>query len=154
VVAEKRFVADIMLGKLARWLRTLGFDTHYTRLDRQQQIDAYRERGFLLLTRNQRWCGQAAVICLAANDPAGQLQELVGAAPIGPHEVRLLERCLLCNTCLLEVPGDQVIGRVPDYVCETQTVFRECPKCAKLYWSGSHPPRMVQWLHSTLGWTL
>ena len=154
MVAEKRFVADIMLGKLAKWLRTLGFDTHYERLDRQRQIDTYRERGFLLLTRNQRWCGQAAVMCLEANDPTEQLLELVGAVPIEPHEIRLLERCLLCNTGLQEVPRDQVIGLVPDYVFENQTVFHQCPKCLKLYWSGSHPRRMVQWLQSTLGWTL
>jgi uncharacterized protein len=151
---EKRFVADIMLGKLAKWLRTLGFDTCCRRLDQQQLIIDYREQGYLLITRNQRWCGQSAVICLKANDPAEQLRELIAAVPIAPAEVHLLQRCLLCNACLQVRPREDVAGQVPDYVFETQTVFHQCPKCLKLYWSGSHPQRMAQWLQSALGWTL
>jgi uncharacterized protein with PIN domain len=150
--AEKRFVIDSMLGKLAKWLRILGFDARYERLGDQQQIDRYRTQGFFLLTRNRRWSGQTCVFCLTANDPLEQLREVVSLVSITPQETHLLERCVRCNDQLREIAHEEVFGHVPDYVFETHSSFHRCPNCLKIYWPGSHPKRMLQRLQRELGW--
>jgi uncharacterized protein with PIN domain len=151
--SEKRFVVDSMLGKLAKWLRILGFDTRYQRLTGQEQLDELKGEGFFLITRNQRWCGQRRVLCLDANDPEGQLREIIERIPIVPEEVHPLNRCVLCNGPLFSMPRDQAFGLVPDYIFETNTDFYKCPACLKTYWPGSHPRRMMKRLHDVVGWS-
>jgi uncharacterized protein len=151
---EKRFVADSMLGRLAKWLRALGFDTLCVRLQDQQQVSSYLALGYLLCTRHRRWCGQSGIYCVEANDPVEQLRELVAAIPIKQPEIHLLQRCIRCNSRLERVHPDQIVGHVPDYVFETHTVFNRCPACLRFYWPGSHPQRMAQWFQSALGWSL
>jgi uncharacterized protein len=151
---EKRFVVDSMLGKVAKWLRVLGFDAHYERLLDQEQIERHRAKGYLLITRNRRWCAQGGVICLAANDLTTQLQEIVARVPIRPDDLRLLHRCTVCNRTLEPMAREQAFGFVPDYVFETNTLFHQCAGCRKVYWPGSHPMRMLEWLHRVLDWRL
>jgi uncharacterized protein len=151
---EKHFVVDSMLGKLAKWLRILGFDTRNERLEAQEQIERYRQQGFFLITRNRRWSGQARVFCPATNDPVEQLREVVSLAAVTPQEVRLLERCVRCNEQLRETASEDAFGRVPDYVFETHPSFHRCPRCERIYWRGSHPQRMIQRLERELGWVV
>ena len=105
-----------MLGKLAKWLRILGFDTRCEPLEGREPIAAYRTREFFLLTRRAKLCGQAGVFFLKANDPWEQLREVVSLASITPQEVRLLHRCLLCNDQLREIAREEAFGKVPEYV--------------------------------------
>ncbi len=151
---EKHFVVDSMLGKLAKWLRILGFDARCERLDAREQIEIYQKQGFFLITRNRRWSGPPRVFCLTANNPVEQLRELVSLAGVTPQEVRLLERCVRCNERLMETASEDALGQVPDYVFETHPSFHRCPNCERIYWRGSHPKRMVQRLEQTLGWTI
>jgi uncharacterized protein len=151
---EKHFVIDSMLGKLAKWLRILGFDVRYEQLKNQEQIDAYRRQGFLLITRNRKWSGQSRVFWLKANDPLEQLREVVLQVPVAPQEIRLLQRCIRCNDQLEEIAREDAFGHVPDYVFETHTSFRQCLACQRIYWSGSHPKRVMQRLQRELGWPI
>jgi uncharacterized protein len=151
---EKHFVIDSMLGKLAKWLRILGFDARYEQLKDQEQIDAFRRLGFLLITRNRKWSGQSRVFCLTANNPSEQLQEVVLQVSIAPQEVQLLQRCILCNEKLRGIAREDALGHVPDYVFETQTSFHQCPACQRIYWPGSHPKRVLQRLQRELGWPI
>lgn len=151
---QKRFVVDSMLGKVAKWLRVLGFDARYERLTRQKQLDEYRKEGFWLVTRNRRWYGQPKTLWIEANDPKEQFRELVSQVPISPQEIRFLHRCILCNHLLYEIPREQVYGSVPDYVFENNTSFYQCPNCRRIYWSGSHPKRMRSRLREMLGWSV
>jgi len=151
---EKRFVVDSMLGKVAKWLRILGFDTLYERLEQQDQVDAYRREGFVLITRTQRWCGQPQVFCPAANDPMEQLRQVISAVDVTPGEVRPLHRCIRCNRLLERISRDQAFDHVPDYVFETSEVFYWCASCQKVYWRGSHPKRMMERLERVLGWSV
>jgi uncharacterized protein len=152
--AEKCFVVDSMLGKLAKWLRILGFDTRNEHFEAQEQLDTFRAQGFFLITRKRRFSGQAGVFCPISDDPLGQLREVVSLVPVSRQEVHLLRRCVLCNEQLLEIAREQILGQVPDYVFETQTSFHRCPQCRKIYWPGSHPKRMMQRLEQELGWDM
>lgn len=151
--SERRFVVDSMLGKVAKWLRILGFDTRYERLQHEEQVDRYGREGFLLVTRNQRWRGHSGVFCTMLNAPMEQLRELVGRIPIFWGETRLLHRCILCNRLLERISRNEALGCVPDYVFETSTVFSRCPHCERVYWPGSHPERMMESLMRALGWS-
>jgi uncharacterized protein len=150
--SAKRFVVDSMLGKMAKWMRILGFDTRYEYLHQLQQVQRYRAEGFLIITKNQRWCGLSGVICIGANDSSEQLPELAARISLGPGDVHFLRRCILCNELLAHLPRNDAVGLVPDYVFETQTDFSRCPNCQKVYWSGSHPNRMLKRLQDVLGW--
>jgi uncharacterized protein len=143
-----------MLGKLAKWLRILGFDARCEQLRDQDQIDAYRRQAFLLITRNRKWSGQSGVLCLTANNPSEQLQEVILQVSIAPQEVQLLQRCIRCNDRLQAIAREEAFGHVPDYVFETHTSFHQCPGCRRVYWPGSHPKRVVQQLQSHLGWPI
>jgi len=99
--AAKRFVVDTMLGKLAKWLRILGFDTRYEALQSEDQLEAHRSQGYLLITRREKLVNEANVLFLKANAPLEQLREVVTRVPVTPQEVHLLQRCSLCNEQLL-----------------------------------------------------
>jgi uncharacterized protein len=144
---ERRFVVDTMLGKLAKWLRLLGFDALCRLLAGIQEIAAYETEGRILVTRNQRWRGQKGVLCLTANEPAAQLRELLLTLGIEPEEIDFLSRCVTCNQRLEEVAREAVFGLVPDYVFETSKAFSRCGVCGKVFWHGSHPARMVERFH-------
>ena len=150
----KRFVVDSMLGKLAKWLRVLGFDTRYENLNCPRQLDEYAHRGYRILTRNRRWAGHPATVWVTGDHAAEQLRHVVITLTITPEEVHLKCRCLRCNICLEQVPRAEVEGRVPDYVFENCADFYHCPECRRLFWAGTHPSRMDQWLRTTLGWSL
>jgi len=151
---ERRFVADSMLGRLAKWLRALGFDTCYEPLESAGQLDAFAHHGYRVLTRNHRWAEHPATVWVKDNDPADQLRGIISDLAITAEEVHLLCRCLRCNVLLEHLTRDETRGRVPDHVFESSTGFYHCPVCRRIYWAGSHPSRMGQWLNATLGWSL
>lgn len=151
---EKRFIVDHMVGKIARWLRVLGFDARYERVTCTGQLDAYGREGFLVITRTRRWSGRPHVIMPLSNDPMEQLREIIDRVPILYSEIMLLHRCLLCNRLLELLPRDCAFGHVPDYVFETNVEFCRCPGCGKIFWRGSHPRHMTERLQRLVGWDL
>ncbi len=148
--SERRFVVDVMLGNLAKWLRILGFDTRCFRLESLERIHGFVRDGILVVTRQGRWSTIRGVFCPGSNDPAEQLRELIAQVPLYPAEFRPLRLCIRCNLLLDVLPRDEAFGRVPDYIFETTTVFHRCPGCGKVYWPGSHPKRMMDRLQKTL----
>jgi uncharacterized protein with PIN domain/uncharacterized protein YbbK (DUF523 family) len=148
-----RFLCDVMLGRLARWLRSLGHNAAYdhTADDPELLRRAARERR-TLVTRDTRLAATPRgprVVLLHANDTAGQLRELVDALG-SPRHPGLLTRCIVCNTRLRNATSDQVEERVPEYVRSTQRDFRACPGCGRVYWPGTHRRGILAALESAL----
>ena len=152
--SERRFVVDTMLGKMAKWLRVLGFDTRSEHLTQHEQVDSYAANGFLVVTRNRSWCEHPGVLCVTDNDPMRQLREVIMQASVTPNEVQFLKRCILCNDLLNQLPREEAFGLVPDYVFETHSTFFRCPSCQRIFWPGSHPGRMLKRLSDVLEWVL
>lgn len=150
--SQKHFVVDVMLGKLAKWLRILGCDTRCETFRTLPQLEQLRTQGFTLITRNRKWCGTRGVLCIQANEVLAQLRELFGLVPILQSEVHLLRRCIRCNDLLVEMRREEAFGKVPDYVYETNESFSRCPNCDRVYWQGSHPRRIVEVLKREFGW--
>jgi hypothetical protein len=127
-----------MLGKLARWLRLLGFDTRYAEGDDHQIAYLARAGSRVLLTMDKRLSERRGLRAVLVNsksleDQIAQVIETVGEPPAGASP-----RCMACNVSLLKISPEMARRRVPPYVARTQREFNCCPKCGRIYWKGSH----------------
>ena len=135
-----RFACDVMLGRTARWLRLLGFDTFY---DNKAEDGDLKKlclgENRVLLTQDvalHKSMPAGASRLVAAVQPRQQLQELASAFRL--DRLSLPPRCSLCNGELAAAAKEEVAGRVPPYVFRTQDSFQRCRLCRKIYWPGTH----------------
>lgn len=151
-----RFLADAMLGRLARWLRALGFDTAYdsTAPDAELVRRAAAEQR-VLLTRDVhllRELRPVHALPIQSDVPLLQLRQVVDALEL-PPPAELFTLCLLCNAPLDEVPSPEREGVVPPSARALPGPVRRCAICGRVYWAGSHARRMRADLERALpGW--
>jgi uncharacterized protein with PIN domain len=137
---EVHFIADAMLGRLARWLRLLGFDTLYDpRISDRDLLRCALREGRTLLTRDTHFLHMKNLTNLffvRSNDPREQVKEVLGAFPVkqqGPG------RCSRCNGILTNVDErDSVEDIVPEFVFLRGGDFLRCGACGGVYWEGTH----------------
>ena len=141
-----RFAVDRMLGRLARWLRVLGFDAAYRKElpgDRLLTLAAREDR--IVVTRDGRLRdprGRARVICITSGRFRDQLRELDRVLPLGGVDERP-QRCVECNEAVVPMAIADLPASVPEYVRATQTDFRRCPRCRRVFWPATHRTRMA-----------
>ena len=146
-----RFVVDAMLGRLARWLRAMGYDTLYPGPtpghagDRRLLALAHAEDR-VLVTRDRMLARLADPRgCLVRSERLeDQLLEMIERMGLVADSADWLSRCLECNGRLEPRAADTLSGLVPDHVLATQSAFVCCPTCARIYWAGSHADRMSE----------
>ena len=143
-----RFVVDSMLGRLSKWLRALGYDTHYQPYYRPDAIDAFLIKGSILLTRHQRRAELAAhAVLLHGNRVGEQLIELKNELHLEPDRSVWFHRCLRCNAVLKRASRLEARENIPEYVFyQNLSEIRFCPMCGRFYWKGSHRLRMERQL--------
>jgi uncharacterized protein len=154
--AQPRFAADAMLGRLARWLRVLGYDTSYDMaLADPVLVDIANAQQRILLTRDRHLLKElrpARAHEVRQDDPLLQLQDVVTALGLPPPR-ELFTRCLLCNAPLQTLPAHEALPLLPQGVRDLPGPVRRCPDCGRLYWDGSHVRRMRAALERVLpGW--
>jgi len=147
--SSPKFIVDNNVGRLAKWLRVLGFDTLFINpiadedllaiARREDRIIVTKDTAFL--RRREVMEGRLRVVFVRSNDRLGQLREVVEALKL-PAPERWFSRCLACNSTLHPVAKTEVAHRVPPYVHATQEDFRRCPSCGRVYWPGTHWERM------------
>jgi len=145
VLVEIKFIADSMLGRLAKWLRVLGYDTLYQPFYRQGVIGASIGEGRKLLSRHRSTVTRYANSMLIHSDHVNdQLDEMKKAGTIISERSRWFSRCLLCNVLLEKAEGTHAHDNVPEYVFyQSASEIRFCPSCHRYFWPGSHRERMV-----------
>ncbi len=136
-----RFVLDVHLGALARRLRLLGFDALYEKDYDDPALVALsvRERR-ILLTRDVGLLKHGAVThghWLRAIEPNAQLREVSEAFDLR-REMHPFSRCMVCNGVLRPIVRAAVRDRVPPRVYARRRTFKECMRCKRLYWRGTH----------------
>jgi uncharacterized protein len=139
--AKMRFALDSSLGKLAKWLRILGFDSIYVPGKPKESFLIYGKKGRFLLTRARRIQIKNPghpLLFIDYNDPREQLQQVISDLKVDFSDIKPFSRCIRCNLSLGEISRNEVRTVVPDYVYETQVDFLKCPGCGRIYWSGTH----------------
>ncbi len=143
---QTRFVLDVHLGRLARYLRMLGFDARYRNDYADPEIVrlAHAERR-IILTRDLGLLKHGAGThgyFVRATDPHAQLREVVAAFDLHA-QFSPFTRCLACNGTLVPAPEQAVRALVPPRVQDEHDAFLQCRQCRKVYWPGSHYDRMA-----------
>jgi hypothetical protein len=140
-----RFVLDAHLGRLAAYLRMLGFDSLYRPDCGDEELArAAGEEGRVLLTRDRSLLMRSAVVWgyyVRETNPRRQLPEVVRRFGL-EDLIDPFRRCLRCNTLLRQADAPAVRDRVPPRSREYYSEFWECPGCRRVYWGGSHYRRM------------
>ena len=150
---DPRFFADAMLGRLARWLRILGYDTRYeAHVEDAVLVRKSIEEERVILTRDRTLPEEyrvAALVLVEAERPEEQLRELVRRFRLDT-EGRLFTRCSRCNAELESVSREQIAEGVPPRVLREHDRFKRCPGCGRIYWEGSHANRIRDAIRRTL----
>lgn len=137
-----KLAVDAMLGKLARWLRALGYDSLYNNsIDDDELLDQARRQGRVLITRDRvlhERCGDVPSILIVANDVESQIREFMDAMKTGPDPALFFTRCIECNEALERIGHEEADGRVPEFILLKHDRFSRCPACGKVFWQGSH----------------
>ncbi len=132
-----RFVADHMLGSLARWLRMMGYDTVYDKgMDDPDIAKFAREESRFILTRDKELSKEPGSLLLEKDDLDSQLEATAVRFGLKFSEDRI--RCSACNGDLLDLPKEEAKGKVPDGAWQVNDKFWKCSKCEKIYWKGTH----------------
>lgn len=147
-----RFVVDLPLRGLTKWLRLCGLDASVKSFSALRQGLPVVVPGTYLLTRQAgyRHLKREDLLVLGSNDPEGQLVELFRRLKLTRTDLAPLSRCGECNDLLVPIPRETALGLVPDHVFHTQAEFFQCPRCRRLYWPGSHPARINAKLQQVL----
>ncbi|GBC77162.1 hypothetical protein HRbin08_00631 [bacterium HR08] len=148
-----RFVVDVMLGRLARWLRLLGFDVVYRPEAHDEQLIAIAEaEERTLLTKDARLLRDRRVngYLVKSTRWDDQLREVIAEFHLRDL-IRAFTRCPECNALLVAVEKEAVRSRLPQKVYEEQTGVSLCPNCSHLYWAGTHVERMSRKIKELLG---
>lgn len=147
------FAADTHLGRLATYLRMLGFDVRYeTSCDDQElsRISAREKR--ILLTRDRGLLKRGELTYgyfVRATEPRRQLLEVLRRFNLF-RAVAAFQRCLRCNALLQPISKESISDRLPPRTAECYHQFQICPGCDRLYWPGSHYEHMQRFIERIL----
>ena len=153
LISAFKFIVDNNVGKLAKWLRMMGYDTlFFGGEDDWQMIIRALNEGRVILTRDTQimrrgvvTSGRLKAILLNSDEPKSQIHQVITTLNLdcqfGPFTI-----CLECNQPLLERSKREVKDLVPPYVFQTQDQYMECPTCYRIYWRGTHWQAMTKML--------
>ncbi|MBI5569337.1 MAG: hypothetical protein HY914_05265 [Desulfomonile tiedjei] len=131
-LSTAEFDLDGMLGGLAKWLRIVGFDTAFPR---------FTPRGGRWFVTAVKSKGGLLTVWVSCSRPLDQLKEVLAQADLSLDPCLFFSRCVLCNEPVVEVPKEDVAGKVPDKIFDLVSCFHQCPACGRVYWVGSHLER-------------
>jgi uncharacterized protein with PIN domain len=146
---EISFIVDSNAGKLAKWLRMMGYDAlFFNYIDDARLVDIALQEGRVILTRDTQIArrrlvanGRLKVILTRSDDPREQLRQVVGETRLDCR-LKQFTRCIECNQSLVTKGKEDVKDMVPPYVFRTQQQYMQCPSCLRIYWQGTHWQRM------------
>ena len=146
---EITFIVDSNAGKLARWLRMMGYDAlFFNDIEDGCLVDMAMKEGRVVVTRDTQIAkrrvatnGSLRVILTRDDDPRRQLLQVMKELSLDCRQMQFT-RCLECNRRLKPRSKEEVKDLVPPYVFSTQTQYMQCPSCNRVYWQGTHWQRM------------
>jgi uncharacterized protein len=134
---EPTFIVDHMLGSLARWLRMLGYDSHYDKILSDNEIINFgRKEGRKILTRDRELAERGGGFYISSTELEEQLVTVAKEFSLSYGSDRM--RCSVCNGRLQKIDADSVRNVVPQRSFESAKEFWRCDSCRKIYWDGTH----------------
>ena len=144
--APPHFLADRTVGRLAKWLRILGYDTVYLpQLSPQGLMREGRRQGRIIVTRDTRILRQKNApffVFIRDNHFRQQLQQVASDCYLTP--TTLFSRCSECNQLVEATAKEALRDSVPEYVWQTQDTFHRCPQCHRIYWGATHKAHVLE----------
>ena len=145
-------MVDHNVGKLAKWLRMVGYDAKmFTGPDDSDMVDVALAENRIILTRDTQIKkrrvavnGELKVILIKSDQLKEQLKQLIHNLKLSKEDFQPFTICLECNAPLAESSKEEVKDRVPPFVFKTQQHYVECPVCHRVYWKGTHWKAMVK----------
>ncbi|WP_234697142.1 Mut7-C RNAse domain-containing protein [Nitrosophilus alvini] len=146
-------MADVHLGRTAKYLRLLGFDTLYFKhIEDNDIIDIALRENRTVLTKDRELCKRLENRCFYVNSkfPEDQVKEIVKHFDL-KSKAKPFTRCMEDNALLERVDKSDIEEQLPEKVRGFYEDFKICPVCKKIYWLGSHYERMKKFIDSLLG---
>ena len=145
------------MGKLAKWLRIMGYDTlFFNGSDDSGMIAIALAEDRVILTRDTQimkrrvvTSGQLKAILIQSDEPERQMRQVIDSLNLD-WQFKPFTICLECNQPLVERSKQQVSNLVPPYVFQTQSQYMECPACHRIYWKGTHWQAMTKKLEKLM----
>jgi uncharacterized protein with PIN domain len=138
---DTRFVADVHLGRLARFLRLLGFDTVWDGAATDPElVRISMEERRILLTRDVELLKHGSLthgLFVRATDPERQVAEIVGRLHLADR-IDPFTRCMVCNARLKTVDKGEIENRIPARTSAAVDDFVRCTGCGQVFWKGAH----------------
>jgi uncharacterized protein with PIN domain len=142
-----KFIADVHLGKLAKLLRMLGFDTLYNNsLTNSELKSVALEQGRMLLSRNasiNNYKTQLQSFYISYEHPELQLQQVMQHFNL-TKQIHPFTRCIICNGILQPIAKEDILLQLPQNTIQYFNEFWQCNNCKRIYWKGSHYEHMSQ----------
>jgi uncharacterized protein len=149
-----KFICDDNLGKLAKYLRFLGFDTFFEEpIDNNELLRLAASQERTLLTRDSHLEAKVhpfGFLLLAYDDPLEQLRAVIANFGLKPESAEVFRRCSLCNELCVDIDKSKAGDKIFPYIIATQEIIRQCPRCRRFYWQGSHYKRIIAELESVM----
>ena len=146
----RKFVADVHLAKLAKYLRLLGFDTlYFTSITDDALIEIAKSQQRLILTKDKALSSHPLAYLVRSQELRQQLPEVLRHCRI--THCYPFSRCLIDNSLLERVEKEEIIDRLPPKVRRWCNEFWRCPKCGRIYWHGTHYRRMRKFIDEVCG---
>lgn len=141
-----QFICDRMLGKLAHWLRIIGYDTLYNSDEPiPRLLSQMRDSKRILLTRSLRLLREITYPYkrwIESDLWQEQIRQVVLEFNLETQNF-LLSRCSLCNILVEKTNVEIVRDRIPDYIAQNMDEFYTCPSCNRIYWNGTHCENII-----------
>lgn len=135
------FVVDCMLGKLAKWLKILGFKAHFfNRIEDLQLLSNARSLGGILLTRDTHLIKKSygvKTLFIESEKWREQVVQVLDAFQLW-DDIHPYSRCIECNAELKRLPKARAKNLVAPFVYENAETFALCPACGRVFWQGTH----------------
>jgi uncharacterized protein with PIN domain len=152
-----KFIVDNNVGKLAKWLRMMGYDTlFFNGSDDSRMVATALAEGRVILTKDTQimkrrvvTSGRLKAILIKSDKPELQMHQVIDTLKLD-CQFKPFTICLECNQPLEERSKEAVKDRVPPYVFQTQRQYMECPACHRIYWRGTHWQAMTQRLKNLM----
>ena len=148
---DPKFILDVHLGKLSKYLRLLGFDTFYDRIYSDDVIiNISVSEGRIILTHDRGLLKNKKVThgyWIRSMDPEEQVSEITGRFNL-KNNFNPFTRCLECNELLEDIDKAEIIENLQTYTKKYYHDFRKCPGCRRIYWEGSHYEHMKKFVDS------